>query len=902
MKSNHLPFKTLQQQWIVFALVSLAFFLAMSGVLYDRRLTLTHMEQQRLLSASLVVESSLERNLKSISQTLQNVGVQMAMGIDGDELNERLTFVDQAMPMVQFLAVIDAKGRLRATSLAALRGNTNDFSDRGYFRAIQEYPSADVLYLSPPFKSISGIYSVAVSRMLVGTNGEFAGVVTALIDPGYFDTVLSSVLYAPNMVAEVHHGDGTVFLLAPLSRSELIGQTMAGPGSYFQKAAKSGRIENVYSGPVRLTSDVRMMALRDARFTDLKTNYSLGVMVSRPLKDIYAPWWRDVSTVSGVLLGVLILAALFLLSYQASYRHFIATEVLAKSRQLRAASVFDNASEGILITDLKGLLIDVNDAFTAITGYSRDEALDKNNCVLKSGQHDAAFYAAMWRDITTHGHWSGEILNQHKDGQVHPHAMSINAVRDDMGVTQHYVAFFSDITASKLHQSELEYIAHYDTLTGLPNRLLFSEQLRPAMVKSQLSEQVLAVLYLDLDNLKAINDTYGYEVGDAVLLAVSARFKSILREGDILARSGGDEFMVVLTGLAQPSDCLSTINDFLLAAALPVKLALGIAASPAQLQPEVRSSASIGVTFFPQDDVDADTLARHAYQAMYSAKQAGKNRYHLFDVAQDASLQNRQVALQRFNVALTSSEFVLYYQPKVNMRTGKVTGAEALIRWIHPERGLLPPAVFLPDVENHPISIALGEWVIDTALTQMTAWRSQGLSLSVSVNMGGLQLQQPDFPDRLGILLAAHPGVPPHSLRLEILETSALDDITSVSSTMRACQALGVTFALDDFGTGYSSLTYLKYLPAEVLKIDQSFVRNMTNHAGDLAIVQGVISLASVFKRDVIAEGVETKVHGDLLLSIGCELAQGYGIARPMPADDMPKWVAQWQEKAHWTA
>jgi diguanylate cyclase (GGDEF)-like protein/PAS domain S-box-containing protein len=906
MKTVARLFTPLQQQWLVFALVALLLLGALSGVLYERRLTLTHTEQQRLLSATLVLESSLERNLKSISQTLRNVESQISKGTGVNALNDQLSFIDEAMPMVQLLQVVDARGLVLASSQQEPRSLRSNFSQQDYFRAVKERPSSDVLYLSPPFKTSTGAYSVAVSRMLTGTKGEFSGVVTALIDPTYFQTLLTSVLYAPNMLAEVHHGNGTVFLLAPMDKSELLGQSMDGPGSFFSQAAKSGQIENVYSGPVRLTGDVRMMALRDVRLTALRANYSLGVMVSRPLNDVYALWWQDVEAVGGVTLAALLLAAFALLSYQANYRHFLANEEMFKSSQQRAASVFTHASEGILITDLSGRVIDVNNAFSLITGFSREEALSRDDCVLVSGQHDAAFYAAMWHDITAHGHWNGEILNQHKDAKVYTYAMNINAVLNDAGVPQHYVALFTDISASKLHQSQLEYIAHYDTLTGLPNRLSLSGQLRLAMDKCRQSQQVLAVLYLDLDNFKTINDSYGYAAGDAALLAVSASFKRELREGDILARAGGDEFVVVLTGQTQIEDYLPIIQGFLAAAALPVKLSIGndicMYEDAQQTQSELSLSTSIGVSFFPHDDVDADTLARHAYQAMYLAKQAGKNRQHVFDVAQDASIHHRLIALQRFSAALAANEFVLFYQPKVNMRTGQVIGAEALIRWMHPERGLLSPAVFLPEIEGHPISIALGEWVIDTALTQMAAWQSQGLLLPVSVNICALQLEQTDFVQRLGALLAAHPEVKPAFLQLEILETSALDDMAKVSVTMRACLALGVTFALDDFGTGYSSLTYLKNLPAEMLKIDQSFVRNMTEQAGDRAIVQGVISLANVFERDVIAEGVETKTHADLLLSIGCDLAQGYGIARPMPAEAMLEWVKNWHEKPVWTA
>ncbi len=905
MKTVYRRFTPIQKHWMIFALVTLVVYVAVAVRINGLRVNVSLQEQDRLMAAASVVEASIERNLKSISQTLHNVGTGITNGIGGDALNDQLHIIDQAMPMIQSLVVVDARGHIQASSRAELRGLTRNFSDRDYFRAVQERPSADTLYVSPPFKSILGTYSAAVSRMLVGPQGEFAGVVAALMDPTYFDTVLASVLYAPNMVAEVHHGNGTVFLVAPLDRRDLIGQSMAGPGSFLAQAANSGLVGNVYSGPVRLTGDERMMAMRDVRLTDLHTNHPLGVMVSRPLDDVYAAWRRDVGVVSVTSLGISLMAALALLLYQSRYRHFLANEALSKSRQQRAASVFTHAREGILITDATGRLIEVNDAFTVITGYSRDDALGRTNCVLKSGLHDSAFYAAMWHDITTQGHWSGEIWNRHKSGAVATHAMSISAVRDEAGLTQHYVALFSDITASKAHQSELEHIAHYDTLTGLPNRRLLGDQLRLAITQCQLSQQVLAVVYLDLDNLKTINDTYGHEAGDAVLIAVGARFKGLLREGDILARVGGDEFVVVLVGLSQPDDCLSIIEDLLVAAALPVTLAVGqevVVVAGVEPHPAVQVSTSIGVTFFPQDDVDADVLARHAYQAMYLAKQAGKNRYHLFDVAHDAAIQSQQVAVQRFSAALLSKEFVLYYQPKVNMRTGKVTGAEALIRWMHPERGLLPPGLFLPAIEGHPVSITLGEWVIDTALAQMATWHAQGLDMHVSVNIGGLQLQQANFTERLATRLAAHPGVPPHWLRLEILETSALEDIAKVSGTMRACQALGVMFALDDFGTGYSSLTYLKHLPAEMLKIDQSFVRTMTEEAGDLAIVQGVISLAKVFQREVIAEGVETRSHGDLLLSIGCDLAQGYGIARPMPAKDLPEWVVAWEAKAAWTA
>jgi EAL domain-containing protein (putative c-di-GMP-specific phosphodiesterase class I) len=313
-------------------------------------------------------------------------------------------------------------------------------------------------------------------------------------------------------------------------------------------------------------------------------------------------------------------------------------------------------------------------------------------------------------------------------------------------------------------------------------------------------------------------------------------------------------------------------------------------------------SASIGFTLYPQDCVDADQLMRHADHAMYVAKQSGKNRYHLFDTVQDDAVKVQRESLEAIRSALDNHQFVLYYQPKVNMKTGTVTGVEALIRWQHPERGLLSPIEFLPTIENNPMSIEVGEWVIDTALTQISQWQKMGLNLpiSTSVNIAAVQLQQPDFTEKLAFLLASHPDVKPHYLELEVLETSALDDVQYVSEIMHGCIALGVQFSLDDFGTGYSSLTYLRRLPAKLIKIDQSFVRDMLDDADDLAIVEGVVALAKSFKRDVIAEGVETIEHGAALLQLGCELAQGYGIARPMPASDVPAWVRDWKPDISW--
>lgn len=462
--------------------------------------------------------------------------------------------------------------------------------------------------------------------------------------------------------------------------------------------------------------------------------------------------------------------------------------------------------------------------------------------------------------------------------------------RDEHGKPLRIVGINTDITQLKEHQQQLEHVAHYDVLTNLPNRILLASRLQHAMAQSTRRNQALAVAYLDLDGFKAINDRFGHNTGDELLIQVAQRMKTALREGDTLARIGGDEFIAILTDLDQPQDCEPILQRLLQAAAAPVLLN----------ESQLSVSASIGVTLFPGDGVDADQLIRHADQAMYQAKQAGKNRFHLFDVALDTQTQHHHQSMENIRQALARREFILHYQPKVNMRTGALVGVEALIRWQHPEQGLLAPAAFLPVIEGHELSVQVGEWVIDTALAQIAVWQSLGLQLPVSVNIDGYHLQHGDFAPRLASLLATHPTVDPRLLELEILESSAFEDLQQVGEVMHACRKLGVHFALDDFGTGYASLTYLKRLPAEWLKIDQSFVRDMLDDPDDLAIVEGVIGLAQAFQRHSIAEGVENAAHGELLLQLGCELAQGYGIARPMAASALTNWAKHWQPDASW--
>ena len=563
-----------------------------------------------------------------------------------------------------------------------------------------------------------------------------------------------------------------------------------------------------------------------------------------------------------------------------------------------AASVFSTLREGVAISDAQFKIIDVNDTFTKITGYSRDEALGQDPLILQAPDRQSPeSNTAMRQTVNTSGYWVGEVWYRRKNGEVYPASFTKSTVKNNDGEVTHYIALFSDISKQrdlqskqKENQSQLEHMANYDVLTDLPNRTLLADRLNQAIIQSNRDQSGLAVLFLDIDNFKYVNDTYGHNVGDRVLIAFSSKISEALREVDTLARIGGDEFIAVLTDLAGFEEAKLVLERVLLAASETVTVDEAI----------FQMSASIGVTYYPQDDVGADILMRHADQAMYLAKQAGKNRYHLFDTEYDDAVNVQQESLDSIITALDKREFVLHYQPKVNMATGEIVGVEALVRWQHPVRGLVPPLDFLPIIEGQPISIVLGEWVINTVLDQISQWQSTGITLPISANISAYQLQQTDFVTRLTALLANHPEVSPHYLELEVLETCAVSDINNVSVAMYACKDLGVHFALDDFGTGYSSLTHLRHLPASWIKIDQSFVRDMLVDPDDLAIIKGVISLAKAFQRNVIAEGVETIEHGTALLKLGCQLAQGYGISRPMLASDIPVWMDSWEPDIAW--
>ena len=555
--------------------------------------------------------------------------------------------------------------------------------------------------------------------------------------------------------------------------------------------------------------------------------------------------------------------------------------------------VFSDTHEGIMITDKDGTIINVNPACCNISGYSREELIGQNPSIVGSGKQSPKFYKNMWKSLKKNSYWQGEVWNRNKNGELYAELISISELKNDTDETINYVGLFTDITKSKQQQDKLNLLAHYDELTQLPNRTLFNDKFHQAIEHSKKSQSQLAICFLDLDNFKPINDTFGHAVGDLLLIEVAKRITLNIREEDTVSRQGGDEFALLLGDISNYSQCeiiLQQIHKSL--------------AEPFIIDGQRHDiSASTGITMYPKDQSQVDTLIRHADQAMYHAKLAGKNQYHLFSTEQDQRAMTRHTKLGEIREALNADQFELYYQPKVNMRTGFVFGVEALIRWIHPDKGLIPPLDFLPIIEETPLEIEIGDWVIKQALAQLSIWKALGIELEVSVNISSNHLQSKGFISKLEQSLSNHKNIDSSDLQLEILESSVLSDLKTVGQIINRCRKqVGVNVALDDFGTGYSSLTHLRNLSANTIKIDQTFVRNMLEDPSDYAIIDGIIGLTRSFDREIIAEGVETNEQGLVLILMGCEEAQGYGIAKPMPAEKICDWLKRYQSNSEWIA
>lgn len=567
---------------------------------------------------------------------------------------------------------------------------------------------------------------------------------------------------------------------------------------------------------------------------------------------------------------------------------------LAREKEL-AEVTLKSIGDAVITTDLQCRVETLNPIAERLTGWQSGEAhgrmLEDIFHIVNEATRDTVPNPARRAiaDGTIIGLANHTILIS-REGKESFIEDSAAPIRDASGKVHGSVLIFRDVSHNRELVQKLTWQAGHDQLTGLPNRALLADRLGLAIAHAHRTGQLLLVALMDLDGFKAVNDGYGHEMGDKLLSEVAVRLQGAVRGGDSVARLGGDEFVLLLTHVEDVSDVGHTLERI-----------ISVVSAPYEIDGHLLEiSASVGVTIYPFDESDADTLIRNADHAMYQVKQQGRNHYHLFDATLAHEDMARHHHLERIRRGLTNREFLLYYQPKVDMRKGRIIGLEALLRWNHPERGIVGPLDFLPLVEQSDLGLEIGQWVLREALRQIEQWRADGKQYKISVNISARQLLHPDFILYLQTVLRQHGEVDPSMLELEILESVAIKDLQAARAVIIECQAMGVAVAIDDFGTGYSSLAYMKKLPADIVKIDQTFVRDMLQDHEDHALVEAVINLSHLFNKKVIAEGVETMMHGVRLMSLGCDLAQGYGIARPMPAEDIPRWAETYEAGAVW--
>ena len=548
----------------------------------------------------------------------------------------------------------------------------------------------------------------------------------------------------------------------------------------------------------------------------------------------------------------------------------------AEERLRLSAAVIDSTHDGVVVTDLEARIIAVNRAYCEITGYSEQQLLGQNPRMLQSGRHDPEFYQSMWEALVGTGHWQGEIWSRRSGGEVYPEWLTISVVRDESGRPQHYVGVVTDITRLKQTEADLARLAHFDPLTGLPNRLLAQSRLEYAIERAEQDGRRLALLFIDMDRFKNVNDSLGHQVGDELLCAVAERFRRASKISDTVARLGGDEFLAIVENVGTARSAGNVARDLLNCLSEPFHLPSGH---------EVFANASIGISLYPEDGATATDLVRCADAALYGAKDLGRNTFHFYTPGLIAAASDRLELEGRLRHALTRGEFVVHYQPLLDCQSGAVMGVEALVRWQPPGQPMILPGRFIGLAEETGLIGALGDWVMETACRQVQRWRrSCAPDLRLAVNLSARQLRQLEFPDRLTRVLS-DTGLDPDALELEVTESMLMEHGNMVLGTLHALRSLGVRVAIDDFGTGYSSLAYLKRLPLDTLKIDRSFVADIPAHAGGAEIASAIIGLAHTLHLDVLAEGVENIEQLNFLRAQGCDFFQGFLISEALSAD-----------------
>lgn len=870
------------KQWWILAIALLLLAGAVLHNLYKGYADVRLMEEQRLITQAHVVAESLAQNIQSADQLLSSIRRSLSglnsdswsRSIDGDKLKS----IKELLPTVRSIIVIDRAGRVRYSTKKEVIGA--DLSHRDYFKLASNHSGKDTLFIAQPFKTVIGLWGMPVIRKLTASDGSFDGLVVATLEPVYFSKLLKTVNYSPDMVTTIIHADGHLFAISP-EKPEHYGKNLALPDTLFSKFIAEGASEKIAEGLFSITGDQRMVAMHVVSAQDLHTDKPLVVAATRKKMEIFSGWRAHCYTQLLVFSAIALLSSFVLFRHQQHRRTELEEAAVVNEKLRKLTHGIENSASAVMITSVDGTIEYVNRKFCQLTGYTAEETLGSNPRILKSETTPREVFDDLWQTVLSGAEWRGELQNRRKNGELYWSIASISPLRDEHGVITHFIANVEDINDRKNAEATIERLAYYDPLTELPNRRMLQDRLDLALKRSRRQGVGMALLYLDLDGFKHVNDNLGHPAGDCLLKEMAVRYESALRDDDMICRMGGDEFAVILHDVHHDEDVVIVVHKLLESTAMPVLLE----------ESEVVVTVSIGIAMYPKNGVDVSTLEKNADIALYHAKGEGKNTFSFFDEELNSASRNRIALEQRLRQVLDKEELLLLYQPKVNLATGKVEGVEALVRWNSPEFGMISPLRFIPMAEETRMIIPIGEWVLEAACRQQVLWQQQGLPLTMAVNLSSVQFKSTTLIEQITAILDKT-GMDSGMLELELTETTLVEKPKEATWILEQLRSLGCGVSIDDFGTGYSSLAYLKSFPVTVLKIDRTFVRDLASNSGDRAIAQSVVDLARNLNMRTVAEGAECQEQLAILKELGCDYVQGFVYARPVHPDELPGVVA----------
>ncbi|MCO5400544.1 EAL domain-containing protein [Ralstonia soli] len=766
------------------------------------------------------------------------------------------------------VAVIDENGMLVYSSIDPVTQRL-DLSQREHFRVHKESGGRDVLFISDPVQGkVSKKWSIQFTRPILKA-GQFAGVVVVSVSPEQFASFANTLTVGRDGVATIIKDSGQIVARVP------------NPTAGIEKPPRRRQF-NEAGAPE--TGSYRVVSGTDGVDRILGYHHvpEIGMffLVGESVASVMAPYdsYRHTTLVEAAASTLLIALLYFTLRHQGAERK-------RHIEEMRLASmVYASSSEAMMVTTLDGQVVDVNPAFSITTGYTAQEFKGQSSDAIRSECNDSVVIDGMREAVSTKGTWSGEFLIRRKDGSEFPALLTIDTFAGSAQGEPRRVALIHDMTEKKRAEEVIWRQANFDTLTDLPNRHMFYNRLRHEIARAKQSSTQLALLFIDLDRFKEVNDTLGHDQGDILLKEIARRISAIVRGTDTVARLGGDEFTIILSDLTDPGAAAPIIRSLLTRIATPLQLG----------EENVEVSASIGVAMYPRDADSAESLLVRADQAMFAAKSAGRNQWAVFTPALQRAEQERLRVTSDLRVALAEQQLAVHYQPIVDLRTGKVRKAEALIRWTHPARGEIDPADFIPVAEDSGLIVEIGKWVLNEALDQLMRWHATlDSTLQMSVNKSPVEFRAHQSGIESWTTVVERRGIPPHSLVVEITEGSLMADSIEVIEHLRAFRRAGIDVALDDFGTGYSSLSYLKRFDIDYIKIDKSFVRSLAHDPKDIALCSAIVSMAHALRIKVIAEGIETEEQKMILVAAGCDYGQGHFFCPPVPAAAFESFVVE---------